>query len=174
MQLEEYQALAIKTAIYPRKSGLQYLTLGLAGEIGEIANKIKKVYRDHDGQIPDAMKADIAAEVGDALWYCAALATDARFVLQEGFALLPKSLPNLMTCGLRLAAIAGRLANYADPGAPIHEQDAVRRGVERACCYLNAVAYYLGFDLQDIAQGSIDKLLARKERGTLQGSGDKR
>jgi len=67
-----YQAKAKETAIFPKDKALEYLTLGLVGESGEIANKIKKIIRD---KIPSAnWKTDLPNEIGDVLWYCAMLA----------------------------------------------------------------------------------------------------
>ena len=67
-----YQAKAKETAIFPKDKALEYLTLGLVGESGEIANKIKKIIRD---KIPSAnWKTDLPNEIGDDLWYCAMLA----------------------------------------------------------------------------------------------------
>jgi NTP pyrophosphatase (non-canonical NTP hydrolase) len=56
---------------------MEYLTLGLTGEAGEIANKVKKFIRD--GAPPDeyeAKKIQIAYEIGDVMWYCAVLAEE--------------------------------------------------------------------------------------------------
>jgi len=55
------------------------LTLGLAGEAGEIANKMKKVARD--GYVLEI--SDLRAELGDVLWYVAALAADYDIDLQD-------------------------------------------------------------------------------------------
>mgnify|MGYP002626350277 FL=1 len=46
MKLNEYQQLAMKTAIFPKNESFSYTTLGLVGEAGEIANKVKKFIRD--------------------------------------------------------------------------------------------------------------------------------
>jgi NTP pyrophosphatase (non-canonical NTP hydrolase) len=74
MKLNEYQDKARTTAVYPDHVGLLYTVLGLVGEAGEIANKVKKVYRDHDGELTHAKRADLIDELGDVLWYVAALA----------------------------------------------------------------------------------------------------
>lgn len=66
--MNQYQRKAVETAIFPKENALAYLALGLAGEAGEVANKIKKVIRD------DAPTDGIAAELGDVLWYIAVLA----------------------------------------------------------------------------------------------------
>ena len=71
MYFGQYQSQALKTAIFPDKDptlAIAYLSLGLCGEAGEVANKIKKCIRDgnsYDG---------IADELGDVLWYIAVLA----------------------------------------------------------------------------------------------------
>lgn len=79
MTFEEYQKFCKTTAIYPDNTKLMYPALGLTGEAGEVANKIKKLVRDGVPKDPNdlaAVKEQIAAEIGDVLWYCAALASD--------------------------------------------------------------------------------------------------
>jgi len=77
MKLDEYQEKASKTAIYPKGFEITYPALGLAGEAGEVANKVKKFIRDGaDKETFEAKKLEIAKELGDVLWYIAALATD--------------------------------------------------------------------------------------------------
>lgn len=76
MELNNYQAQSQKTAIYPKDRGLEYVTLGLVGEAGEIANKVKKIIRDNNSVCADDHRKDLAKELGDVLWYCAALASE--------------------------------------------------------------------------------------------------
>lgn len=76
MNFKDYQEEAIKTAIYPQEYKIMYPAMGLAGECGEILNKIKKVYRDKDGKFSDETKIALSLELGDVLWYVAALAED--------------------------------------------------------------------------------------------------
>lgn len=109
MNFSDYQQLARSVALYPRvESNLYYPALGLGGEAGEVLNKIKKVMRDHADIVSDEMREDLKNELGDVLWYVAALASE------------------------------------------------------------------LGLNLDDIAQANVNKLLSRKERGVLHGSGDDR
>ena len=103
MTFGDYQIEAGKTAIYPDEHKTVYPALGLAGEAGEVANKVKKMLRD--GKFD---REDVAAEVGDCLWYIAALCRD------------------------------------------------------------------LNVEMSVVAKNNIAKLKARKEKGTLKGSGDKR
>ena len=74
MNFQEYQAEATKTAIYQNKGNNPYYhTLGLCGEAGEVAEKIKKVMRDDGGDISIEKSAEIMKEIGDVIWYIAAL-----------------------------------------------------------------------------------------------------
>ena len=74
MTFGDYQIEARKTAIYPDEHKIVYPALGLAGEAGEVANKVKKMLRDNN-----LKREDVAAEVGDCLWYIAALCRDLNF-----------------------------------------------------------------------------------------------
>ena len=76
-----YQRSSAKTAIYDDKYKISYPALGLAGEAGEVANKVKKLMRDGVNNMPENWRDDIASEIGDVLWYCAALATDLNLSL---------------------------------------------------------------------------------------------
>lgn len=76
MELSFYQRKALQTAIYPDTQRIAYPAMGLAGEVGEVMNKIKKVYRDKDGVFDKQTKQDIAKELGDVLWYLAVLSQD--------------------------------------------------------------------------------------------------
>lgn len=89
-------------------AGIVYLALGLNGESGEVAEKVKKIVRDQAGKLTDFDRVEIGKELGDVLWYLAMLAEE------------------------------------------------------------------LGISLEEVAQGNIDKLISRKERGVIHGSGDNR
>lgn len=71
MEFSDYQNLTSDTAIYPIDIAYPYLALGLAGEAGEVANKIKKALRDNNRIIDTGMASDIGKELGDVLWYIA-------------------------------------------------------------------------------------------------------
>jgi len=78
MHLAEYQSRSRATAVYPDAgANLLYPTLGLCGEAGEVAEKIKKMVRDDDGILPDERRSALAKELGDVLWYLAQIATEA-------------------------------------------------------------------------------------------------
>ena len=85
--MNEYQADAAETMIYKWK--VIYPALGLANEAGEVLGKIKKMIRDQDlfldgrHRITDEQRAALAAELGDVLWYIAALAKDLNVSLND-------------------------------------------------------------------------------------------
>ena len=84
MKFEEYQSAAGQTALYPRRhSNLEYPTLGLAGEAGEVANIVKKIQRDHGGILNDETRAKLKDELGDVLWYISACADELGLTLTE-------------------------------------------------------------------------------------------
>lgn len=113
MDFSTYQQQAATTAVYPTISKLvtntleekgdletaakvkglledtdlnsnpYYTILGLAGEAGELANKIKKVMRDKNGSISEEMNSVLKDELGDVLWYVAALATEMGWDLSK-------------------------------------------------------------------------------------------
>jgi NTP pyrophosphatase (non-canonical NTP hydrolase) len=84
MDFAEYQQKARGTATYPVIGhGVIYPTLGLTNEAGEVSGKIKKIFRDKAGEISEAEKAALAAELGDVLWYLAQVATELDLSLDE-------------------------------------------------------------------------------------------
>ena len=83
MEVKEYQDKALSTAIYKGQYSIIYPTLGISGESGEIAEKIKKVLRDKDSVFSDETKLEIAKEICDVLWYCNALSRDLGFTLEQ-------------------------------------------------------------------------------------------
>lgn len=109
MGFKEFNDLVNTTAIYPaRGANLVYPALGLCGEAGEVAEKVKKIMRDQAGVTTPENRAAILKELGDVLWY------------------------------------------------------------------VTATAFECGYTLQEVADACTTKLLGRKERGTLKGSGDDR
>jgi NTP pyrophosphatase (non-canonical NTP hydrolase) len=109
LDFDQYQREAGLSAIYPdRFDNLYYPALGLAGEAGEVCEKIKKIMRDKNGRVSEEDQQLLVKELGDVLWYVSALADE------------------------------------------------------------------LDVFLGDIASTNIEKLLSRKQRGKISGSGDNR
>jgi NTP pyrophosphatase (non-canonical NTP hydrolase) len=88
MQFNEFQEKARETALYPRVgNNFVYPTLGLAGETGEVVEKVKKLMRNDGIETATALssekRAEIAKEMGDVLWYLAQLATEFGLTLED-------------------------------------------------------------------------------------------
>ena len=81
MEFNEYQKIARSTAVYPEEYKVVYPALGLCGEAGEVADKIKKTIRG-DSSL-DEVTGSIADELGDVLWYLAILADDLGVELED-------------------------------------------------------------------------------------------
>jgi NTP pyrophosphatase (non-canonical NTP hydrolase) len=78
VRLSEYQQRSRATAVYPDAGdNLTYPALGLCGEAGEAAEKVKKALRDDGGVLTGERRTALAGELGDVLWYVAQLATEA-------------------------------------------------------------------------------------------------
>jgi len=77
MNFNDYQQKARTTAIYPDcGNNLWYPALGLTGESGEVAEKIKKIYRDSGGVASMEVGHALVKELGDVLWYVANIASE--------------------------------------------------------------------------------------------------
>jgi NTP pyrophosphatase (non-canonical NTP hydrolase) len=84
MDFNEYQTKSRNTAGYPDIGHpIIYPTLGLVNEAGEVAGKIKKVFRDKEGKISEETREALKAELGDVLWYIAQVATELDLSLDQ-------------------------------------------------------------------------------------------
>ena len=107
MDFKTYQKKARLTAQYPNLgSNNIYPTLGLVGEAGEVAEKVKKVIRDKNGKFYEESKKAIKKELGDVLWYLSNLCTEFNFCLED------VALQNLDK--LKLRAAKGKISGSGD------------------------------------------------------------
>ena len=107
MDLNEYQAQAQQTAQYPGKGkDLSYPALGLNGEAGAVADKLKKIIRDHQGEFSAELREDLAYELGDVLWYVSELAFELGYTLE--------SIAEMNIKKLSSRAIRGRIQGNGD------------------------------------------------------------
>lgn len=89
MTFQEYENIALETAIYPGVgSNMVYPALGLMGESGEYADKVKKYWRNSDGKmsgkdLSGEQALEFAKELSDILWYLCASAKELGFTLEE-------------------------------------------------------------------------------------------
>ncbi|OGM05793.1 hypothetical protein A2125_02795 [Candidatus Woesebacteria bacterium GWB1_43_5] len=84
MDFDTYQKIAKKTALYPKiGKGFVYPALGLAGETGEVLEKIKKIFRDKAGKVNKENRGELKKELGDVLWYLAQISTELNLKFSE-------------------------------------------------------------------------------------------
>ena len=88
MELNKYQTEAAKSDLFEKTSdvimpGLLEKVLGLSGESGEVADKVKKIIRDKNGEVSKEDKEAIAKELGDVMWYIAGIARYLDISLEE-------------------------------------------------------------------------------------------
>lgn len=84
MTFTEYQLKSRGTAIYPEAGkNIIYPVLGLVGEAGEIANKVKKIQRDDRGELSQERRQALRDELGDVLWYLAQVSTELNLNLDD-------------------------------------------------------------------------------------------
>src|SRR3989304_3285502 len=84
MDFTNYQTKSRRTAGYPAIGHpVIYPTLGLANEAGEVAGKIKKIFREKGGVIGEAEREALKSELGDVLWYIAQVCTELDISLDE-------------------------------------------------------------------------------------------
>ena len=85
MDFNEYQKESKKTDMGTiiKESNIAYYALGLCDESGEVAGKIKKLYRDYDGKLTEEYKKEIAKELGDVMWYLSQLCTRLGLTVEE-------------------------------------------------------------------------------------------
>lgn len=106
MDFNEYQKEAAKTATYPQEMALPYLALGVNGEAGEVAEKIKKAIRDNSGELTEEKLLEVVKELGDVLWYVSELARQLGVNLDN--------VANLNICKLRSRQERNKLGGSGD------------------------------------------------------------
>jgi NTP pyrophosphatase (non-canonical NTP hydrolase) len=84
MDFNQYQSRSRRTAKYPPiGAGVIYPTLGLTNEAGEVAGKVKKIFRDKGGIIGPEDRAALRGKLGDVLWYLAQVCTELDLSLDQ-------------------------------------------------------------------------------------------
>lgn len=194
MKLKEYQEKARATAVYNVGENYDvdismiYPGLGLVGECGEVAEKIKKLYRDDNGKLTDSRKEAIKKELGDCCWYLSNLCSDTDCDLQVCYEMKSPSqtqrvrtmeFPQLILHMNRCASIIAESLEswYYDYNCNLGECSrfvVIAHNVTKVLVCIEELACRCGFTLEDIYVGNIEKLLSRQERGKLKGDGDDR
>jgi NTP pyrophosphatase (non-canonical NTP hydrolase) len=83
-RFSDYQRESRKTWMLVRTDHpIVYPTLGLVNEAGELAGKVKKIFRDKQGVISDQDREELTLELGDVLWYLAQICTELDVSLDD-------------------------------------------------------------------------------------------
>jgi NTP pyrophosphatase (non-canonical NTP hydrolase) len=81
---DDYQRASRRTwSLIRTDHPIVYPTLGLANEAGEVAGKVKKIFRDHGGVVTEEDRQALKGELGDVLWYLAQICTELGLSLEE-------------------------------------------------------------------------------------------
>lgn len=151
MEYRDYLEVTRQTAIYPKDQARSYLQLGLLSEVGEVAGKLKKNIRDGLTYSDD----DILSELGDVLWYVVRLTDECGWLAYEDGWPLAKGV------------YFSELEDIIDAAFSLSPESTIL-----------VLAHYteenFARPLSYLAQINADKLLSRKDRGVIQGSGDSR
>jgi NTP pyrophosphatase (non-canonical NTP hydrolase) len=85
MNLNDYQKEALVTALWSGDNlkDLAHWVLGISGEAGEVAEKVKKIIRDKNGELTQESKIELMKELGDVMWYIAVMAEHMGYSLEE-------------------------------------------------------------------------------------------
>jgi NTP pyrophosphatase (non-canonical NTP hydrolase) len=82
--LNDYQRESRRTwNVIATDHPIVYPTLGLANEAGEVAGKVKKIFRDKEGRIADEDRQALKYELGDVLWYLTQICTELDLTLED-------------------------------------------------------------------------------------------
>lgn len=161
----DYQAAAMKTAVYPESARVTYPALGLLEEAGEVAGKIAKAFRD--GGDP---REAVLKELGDVCWMVAALAHDlgidldvSRIGIDTCYATEPSARCVCSLCSDAELAASGALIG-----------DLNKAPMWRVLVCVKRISNSYGATLCDVLEMNLAKLASRAERGVIHGEGDER
>lgn len=193
MDFDEYQRMALTTAMYPDQgNNLTYPALGLAGESGEICEKAR------DKPATAGERAALAKELGDVLWYVAMVADELGVQLSKiarwrvGIDAFQKAIVvagdwsqednhDLADRGLGLAGAAGNVCDrikkmFRDDGGTLTDtrRMAIVAGLGQVLRCVSLMVTNLDESLERVAEMNIKKLASRNRRGTITGDGDNR
>lgn len=197
MNLSEYQAKARETAIYTevkeniyptQSSNIIYPALGLVGECGEVAEKIKKLIRDDKGIMSPDREIAIAKELGDCCWYLANICCDTNLDLKMIHDMRGSSIQQrtrqfdyyqLILCMNRhTTGVVTALEHlyYDSKGnlSAMSKYTEIPQHMSHILACIEEFARRLNLTLENIYTANLEKLAGRKNRGTLRGDGDNR
>lgn len=180
MNFETYQIESRKTAQYPNVGqNFIYPSLGLMGEFGELAEKIKKSMRDDNGIVTESRRNDIIKESGDVLWYIFNLASELGIKIEnchptvivdtslEGFIFEIYHYLYKVIYQIDCMRLSEKTINE-------HPINSIKHNLSTALFIIEVFLRKSNSSLEEAMQINIDKLHDRKNRGVISGSGDNR
>lgn len=199
MNLTEYQAKARTTAIYTevenresiyptRSSKVIYPALGLIGECGEVAEKIKKLIRDDNWIMTDKRATAIIKELGDCCWYLANICCDTDLDLTMIYDMRGSSVQQrtrqfdyyqlVLYMNHHATSVATALERlYYDANGDaraMSEYTEIPQHMSHVLACVEEIAHRLNVTLEYVYTANLENLAGRKNRGTLTGDGDDR
>jgi hypothetical protein len=184
--LAEYFSMTHKTAVYPGSGtvdGLVYVSLGLIGEAGEVAENVKKSMRDNAGVLTPERRRKIAREIGDVMWYVSeALRCLGDDVPADGFNVSDGTL-YVHVDGVRgvyqadalfepVLVLAAAASDFASD--PLREDGKALESLEEICHMVNEIARAIGVSFVEVLNLNLEKLSQRAVNGTIGGDGSDR
>ena len=186
MDYKEYSEKATTTAIYPNSGkNIIYPILGLIGESGEIADKLRYMNSVEDKKV----NTEVAKEIGDVYWYinaiCFETGLDFADILNRPYLgdnnAKYSDLKIVIDCSTELMVISSQFAEKTKKLVRDRNGVVDDKYIEFVDLLLTSVAqclfdicYRLRVDVKEVLKINIDKLFSRKERGKLKGDGDNR
>lgn len=186
MTFNEYQRKVNGTSIYPKENALTYVTIGLVNEAGEVAGKA--VHIDEMCSNVEIPRYDILDELGDVMWYLAELSWLLGFELGEIYN-MTKPTDRELTYDKRIfisqlslhlthktGLAAGKIKKYlrGDYELTNRIKQAIGKYLSDSMNIIEMFAKDLDSSIQEVMVMNKIKLESRRDRGTLQGDGDKR
>lgn len=187
MNFTAYQHQATTSAIYPdRGNNLVYPMLGLMGESGEVAEKIKKMIRDDQGKMTTDRRTALRGELGDCLWYVAAICTETCLDMGALYLLsqhpykschtindIPRLIFKLQQQVTHMSFLIEQVTyepskESVDPLSPLPTDITILLSIIAEICVVCEL------NIEEVAEANLEKLASRQKRGVLQGSGDDR
>ena len=178
MILSEYQeAIKPSMAYSPTDDPIGYHALGLAGEVGEVCNKLKKYERGDYGNVAlrevGELCESLAGELGGVCWYASALRNNLQLTATRPIGLSPKAAVNSKRCGLELARAAGVISDLALSNSDLIRV-VVEKQTEKIYSHVSMLGWWIGVSLGGILAANFELITDRHARGVVHGNGDHR
>lgn len=173
MTYKEYELVANQTALYCKEVAVSYVTIGLAGEIGELFEKMSY----------EAGFDDVVKELGDVFWYAAMIRVELDLDVEDDWdwnkdLRMPDAFDLVIEAGklseqvkkyLRDDYVAGEVNVFSEK-----RKKAVTEAWKNLWSYLGGLAKSFGTSIEEVALKNNEKLSSRAERNVIHGEGDNR